>query len=247
MFVRLDLDRLGELLDRQVEQSICLFAGLGFCLSQQIDTPVGKRPVHVRLDLDCLGVLLVRQVEQPIRLCDAQIANFTVGETKGFATKAFNSGAVSMTFDNGASTITAAAGTFRYPDGSNLSVGAEIVISGTASNNATFQIASVSADGSTVTLTAAPTTEGPVTATATARTILTFADANPDTVTAPAGTFTDAAGNLLGAGTQITFSNTISNNTTYTIATVSADGSKATFIAGDTVTAEIAHEPDDPV
>ncbi len=257
---------------------------------------------------------------------DANLADFTINQSNSFSTKTFNSGTVSMTFDAAADTITAAAGTFRFPDGTNLPAGAEIVISGTTAgtndgtytissvsadgstatvktantgalsmtfdnaadtvtavagtfqnsdgsplvagqkitfsgapngaNNNTFTIASVAADGSVVTLSGAPVlfneTAGAATAVtgiqanqtssaaAAAGTPLTFADNNPaaDTITGPAGVFKDTAGNLLGVGTKITITGTASNNGTFTIASVSADGSTATLVATDTLTAE---------
>ena len=101
---------------------------------------------------------------------------------------------------------------------------------------------SASADGSQVTLSGSPALvdETATAITATAGTPLTFADNNPaaDTITGPVGVFKDAAGNLLGVGTKITITNTTSNNGTFTIASVSADGSTATLVATDTLTAE---------
>ena len=257
---------------------------------------------------------------------DANLADFSINQSNSFSTKTFKSGTVSMTFDATADTITAAAGTFRYPDGTNLAAGAEIVITGTTSgtNDGTYTIASVSADGSTATVKTANTgalsmvfnngadtvtaaagtfqntdnsallpgskitfsgapdaannntftiasvsTDGSVVtlsgspvlfdetapaatavhgiqanqtsnAAAAAGTPLTFADNNPaaDTITGPAGFFKDTAGNLLGVGSKITITNTVSNNGVFTIASVSSDGSTATLVAADTLTNE---------
>ena len=55
---------------------------------------------------------------------DANLADFSINQSNSFSTKTFKSGTVSMTFDATADTITAAAGTFRYPDGTNLAAGA---------------------------------------------------------------------------------------------------------------------------
>ncbi|MCH7935481.1 MAG: hypothetical protein IH994_00115 [Proteobacteria bacterium] len=172
--------------------------------------------------------------------------------------KTANTGALSMTFNNAADTVTAAAGTFRNTDGSALLPGQKITFSGAVNgaNNATFTIASVSADGSVVTLSGAPVLVDEVAPAATAitgiqanqtsnaaaaaGTPLTFADNNPaaDTITGPAGFFKDTAGNLLGVGSKITITNTVSNNGVFTIASVSADGSTATLVAADTLTNE---------
>ncbi|MGH6663258.1 MAG: hypothetical protein ACREB6_17110, partial [Rhodospirillales bacterium] len=62
--------------------------------------------------------------------------------------------------------------------------------------------------------------------------------ANPDTITAPAGTFRDAAGNSLPAGLKLTVTGTASNNATFTIASVSTDGSTVTLVATDALTTE---------
>ncbi|HIJ43902.1 MAG: calcium-binding protein [Rhodospirillales bacterium] len=67
---------------------------------------------------------------------------------------------------------------------------------------------------------------------------MTFADANPDTITAYVGAFVDSVGNNLQAGTQITISDSQFNNGTYTVASTSADGSVVTLSAGDALTAE---------
>ncbi len=60
--------------------------------------------------------------------------------------------------------------------------------------------------------------------------------ANADTITLNGATFTDAKGNLLPAGARITVSNGGANDGTYTIASISADGTTATLIATDTLT-----------
>ena len=149
-------------------------------------------------------------------------------------------------------TIVAAAATFQDALGNNLTAGTQLTLTGTASNNITVTIASVSGDGSTATLIIgdALTVEGPVSTTATSvptpvpyystTTNMTFADADPasDTITAAAGTFQDAAGNNLVAGVQLTLTGTASNNITVTIASVSTDGSTATLVSTDALTDE---------
>lgn len=138
----------------------------------------------------------------------------------------------------------------------------------TENDGKTFTVKSVSADGTTITLeddedvdtTVATVTTGTV---ATRPTLFSFnaaarnfyfdADAvgasadtvvftdngaNADTITLTGATFTDAKGNLLPAGTRITVTSTVSNNATYTIASISADGTTATLVSTDTVTNE---------
>ena len=67
---------------------------------------------------------------------------------------------------------------------------------------------------------------------------VTFTDGGgaQDTITLNGATFTDAKGNLLPAGTQITVTNAGANNGTYTIESISTDGLTATLIATDTLT-----------
>lgn len=138
----------------------------------------------------------------------------------------------------------------------------------TENDGKTFTVKSVSADGTTITLeddedvdtTVATVTTGTV---ATRPTLFAFnaaarnfyfdADAvgasadtvvftdngaNADTITLTGATFTDAKGNLLPAGTRITVTSTVSNNATYTIASISDDGTTATLVSTDAVTNE---------
>ena len=60
--------------------------------------------------------------------------------------------------------------------------------------------------------------------------------ANADTITLNGATFTDAKGNLLPAGARITVSNGGANDGTYTVASISTDGTTATLVATDTLT-----------
>ena len=75
----------------------------------------------------------------------------------------------------------------------------------------------------------------------TAGTNLNFVDggADADTITAPANTFQDAAGNALPVGTKLVIAGTGTGNdgTTYTIASVSNNKSSVTLVSTDTVTA----------
>jgi len=173
---------------------------------------------------------------------DAQLSNFSISQNPAFDSKTFNSGAISMTFaDANPDTVTAAAGTFRYPNGTSLPAGTTVTFTGTVSNNATYTIASISSDGSTATFIGgdAVTAETAATTTAVAETPLVFADVGTaDTITGPTDTFKDASSNLLGAGTQITVTNTTSNNGTFTISSVSSDGKTATLVSTNALTNE---------
>jgi flagellin-like hook-associated protein FlgL len=60
--------------------------------------------------------------------------------------------------------------------------------------------------------------------------------ANADTITLNGATFTDAKGNLLPAGARITVTNAGANDGTYTVASISTDGTTATLVATDTLT-----------
>ncbi|MDA0306966.1 MAG: hypothetical protein O3B76_11910 [Proteobacteria bacterium] len=168
---------------------------------------------------------------------DSQLAEFSVSDNAAFTTDTFDSGTKQMVYNDAADTITAAAGTFRYPDGSNLAVGATITTTGAVNgaNNGTFTISAISTDASQVTLSGTPTLvdETATAARATAQIPLTFTNNSPaaDTIAGKAGTFTDANGNNLTAGRKITIANTTNgkNDGTYTIASVSSDGSTATL------------------
>lgn len=73
---------------------------------------------------------------------------------------------------------------------------------------------------------------------------ITFTDggAGQDTITLNGSTFTDAKGNLLPAGTQLTVTSAGGNNGTYTIESISADGLTATLVATDNLAGGTATE-----
>ena len=167
--------------------------------------------------------------------------------------------------DGGASadTITAPAGTFRDANGVNLVPGSQITVSGTATpaNHTTFTIASVSTDGSTATLVGTDTVTTSAAQNGTIATVhttgseyfqftavanLNLTDNTPaaDTISAPAATFRDASGTNLVSGTQITVAGTgtAANNITYTIDSVSTDGSTATLISTDAVNTTVVNQ-----
>ncbi|MBF0167733.1 MAG: hypothetical protein HQL45_08880 [Alphaproteobacteria bacterium] len=133
-----------------------------------------------------------------------------------------------LTFDNAASTITAAnAGTFT-----GIAAGDSILISGTASNDATYTVASIDATKTILTLTTAPVNEvassgatmQPPPAANTGN--LTFSSAGSTITAANAGAFSGYS-----AGDRVTFSGTNSNNTAYTIASIDGTNTILTLTA----------------
>ena len=151
-------------------------------------------------------------------------------------------------------TLTAAAGTF-----SGLTAGDVLTIAGTADNNGAFEVASVSADGSTVTfaqgtvisdeIIAATDAEANVTLTPPAGTIdITTATSasyafsmqnNEDGTQSAVLTGAANAFSNLQAGDEIEIVGTGANDGIYFVKSVSLDGTKITFDDGVTVTNEI--------
>ncbi|PIW30323.1 MAG: hypothetical protein COW30_02605 [Rhodospirillales bacterium CG15_BIG_FIL_POST_REV_8_21_14_020_66_15] len=147
--------------------------------------------------------------------------------------------------DNGANadTIALTGATFKDAEGNLLAAGARITVSGTATNNGTFTVASISADGTTATLVSTDTltTETNTAAVLAGTGSITFTDNTTngaDTVTLGGAFFRDAAGNTLPVGTIFTVAGTASNNGSFTIASVSTDGRTATLIPTNTLTNE---------
>ena len=144
-------------------------------------------------------------------------------------------------FTRATNTITRTAGDAL----TNVPVGAKITIAGAAAgpptNNGSFTVASN--DGTNIVIeTNRFTDQGTAGAkyfTFTSAANLNFVDggASADTIVAPANTFKDGAGNLLLAGAQITVTGGLNNGKTFTIASVSADGSTVTLVAADVVAA----------
>jgi len=150
--------------------------------------------------------------------------------------------AATVTFNRAANTITAAvAGALT-----DIPAGAKITIAGAAAgpptNNGSFTVDTN--NGTNLVIKSKRfTDQGTVgapyfTFTGAANLSFTNNGANPDTITAPAGTFRDAAGNSLPAGLKLTVTGTASNNGTFTIASVSTDGSTVTLVATDALTTE---------
>jgi len=142
--------------------------------------------------------------------------------------------AQSFTFTNGTSTIAAGAGT----PFSAAQPGMKVTIGGTTSNNATFTVASVLGGGSSITVKEAVTTETPVggndTATITVATPTLDLVAQSFTFTQNVGSFdtidsgVTSSFSALTPGMKITFGNTVNNNATFTVASVSSTGQSIT-------------------
>lgn len=141
-----------------------------------------------------------------------------------------------FTFTNATKTIAAGAGT----PFSTTQPGMKVTIGGTTNNNATFTVASVLGGGSSITVLENVVTEAPVGANDTA--LITTATPTLDLV-AQSFTFTDntttfdtvdsgVAGSFsaLKPGMKITFGNTVNNNGTFTVASVSANGQSINVI-----------------
>ena len=151
--------------------------------------------------------------------------------------------------DNGANadTITLTGGAFTDAEGNVLPAGARITITGSASNNATYTVASISSDGATATLIATDTVtnETATNAVLAGTGSFTFTDNTPnaDTVVLGGAAFKDAAGNNLPAGTifSIAGTGTANDGSSFTIASLSTDGRTATLIPTDAVTTATAN------
>lgn len=143
--------------------------------------------------------------------------------TKTYAASALNQ----MTFVSASRSLTAnAAGTFT-----GLAVGDQIAVGGTSDNNKVLTVASVAADGSSVTFEEDVDDEGPL-ATAVFTKAYRGADTNtmtfvsPGALTADRGTFSG-----LAAGDQVVITGTgsMGNDQTMIVASVSDDGSTVRF------------------
>lgn len=154
-------------------------------------------------------------------------------------------GADDVTFtDNGANadTITLNGGRFMDAQGNLLAAGMRISVTGTASNNGTFTVASISSDGLTATLvpTDTLTNETNTAAALSGAGSMSFTHnaSAADTVTLGGGFFRDSSGNNFPAGTIFTVAGTGTANdgSSFTIASVSSDGRTATLIPTNTVT-----------
>jgi len=152
--------------------------------------------------------------------------------------------------DNGSGTDTIAVEQFggagAVPDVFNgLAVGDTVTLTNTASNNITFTINAISADGSTITVDEGVTNEtdlntnfsGSNSFSYNAGTQLAFTGSTKSIVMEDlSGTAIPGAFSALQVGMSITTTGTTSNNGTFTIATVSSDGSSLTVT--ETITDE---------
>jgi len=152
--------------------------------------------------------------------------------------------------DNGSGTDTIAVEQFggagAVPDVFNgLAVGDTVTLTNTASNNITFTINAISADGSTITVDEGVTNEtdlntnfsGSNSFSYNAGTQLAFTGSTKSIVMEDlSGTAIPGAFSALQVGMSITTTGTTSNNGTFTIATVSSDGSSVTVT--ETITDE---------
>tara|TARA_R110000772_G_scaffold191168_1_gene302058 strand:- start:47645 stop:50050 length:2406 start_codon:yes stop_codon:yes gene_type:complete len=174
-----------------------------------------------------------------------ELFSFNAAE-RNFYFDASVGGGDQVTFtENGANadTITLTGSTFTDAKGNLLPAGSRITVTGTAANNATFTIASISSDGTTATLITTDdvddSNEVATNAVLAGTGSITFADNTPsaDSITLGGGAFRDAAGNNLPAGTKFALAGTGTANdgTTFTIASVSSDGRTATLIPTNTI------------
>jgi len=127
----------------------------------------------------------------------------------------------------------------------SLTVGTAITISGTATaaNNSRYTISAIDTTTNTISITPKRLIDQGLQSlsfTALGNLSLVEGGTAADSLVAPAGTFRDANGVNLVPGTQVTVAGTsvAANNTTYTIASVSTDGSTATLITTDDVVAD---------
>ncbi len=143
-----------------------------------------------------------------------------------------------------ADTITLSNGTFTDSNGNPLRANTRITITGSANNNGTFTIASLNAAGNVATLVTGDTLTNEnlrSTGAATVQQAITFTEGggSADSITLSNGDFRDSDGNLLAAGTQFTVlgTGTTNDGLTFTIQSVSTDGSTATLMSSDDVMA----------
>lgn len=152
-----------------------------------------------------------------------------------------------FTVNAGNDTIdTGVAGSF-----SELSAGMTVSFGGTNNNNASYTVAAVSTNGQSITVTETVTAETGAGSTGTA--VVVKAATNTLDLTAQAFTFTDnvttndtidsgvnGTFSALKAGMKLTIANTVSNNGTYTVASISADGKSITVLEPVTTEAPVS-------
>ena len=168
-------------------------------------------------------------IEVETRMLTDEAANAAAEITLQDGTKLDSTDFTSLAFTRASDQITLASGDIR----SSLTVGESFTISGTAQNDGTYTVSAV--DATTITIESNKFTDEGTAATPTlsfAGTNQTFAvNTGDDSITAAAGTYSS-----LSAGMIIDITGTVSNNASYTITSVSSDGS--TIYVSNTVTAE---------
>lgn len=134
-----------------------------------------------------------------------------------------------LTFNRSANTIVAANAVF-----SGVTAGEKITVAGTDENNGTYTVASVSTDGRTVTIVPKTLTDegtsGNTFFNQFTNTDIEFVNATNTIEVRQSATTTAVADifNGLAVGQQFTITNSTSNNGTFTIASIAADGSSVT-------------------
>ena len=168
-------------------------------------------------------------IEVETRMLTDEAANAAAEITLQDGTKLDSTDFTSLAFTRANDQITLASGDIR----SSLTVGESFTISGTAQNDGTYTVSAV--DATTITIESNKFTDEGTAATPTLSfvgTNQTFAvNTGDDSITAAAGTYSS-----LSAGMIIDITGTVSNNASYTITSVSSDGS--TIYVSNTVTAE---------
>ena len=160
-------------------------------------------------------------------LADFSIASDTNNENKQYITDGnflqFRQEELyDIQFTNGTNTISA----LKKSDGSaagsvfsSLSVGDTITVTGTNSNNATFTVATVASDGSSITVNEAVTSEFDIDGVTFSGDLALTPGTGKSTIEASSAMFSNVS-----AGTLITITNTTNNNGTYSVESVSSDG-----------------------
>ena len=167
-------------------------------------------------------------IEVETRMLTDEAANAAAKITLQDGTELDTNTFTSLAFTRSTDLITAAAGDLR----NSLTVGESFTVSGTAQNDGTYTVSAITA--TTITIESNKLTDEGTAATPTLDFTgnQTFAvNTGDDSITAAAGTYSDVS-----AGMIIDIAGTVSNNGSYTVTSVSADGS--TVYVSQTLTAE---------
>lgn len=178
------------------------------------------------------GVRVTVPTTRDAHLADFSIAADTNNKNKQYITdtnflKFREEEIYDISFTSGTNTIAAkkkADGSAAGSVFSSLSVGDSITLTGTTSNNATFTVATIATDGSSITVNEAVTDEFDTDGVNFAGALVRTPGTKTSTIEASSAMFSNVA-----AGTQISITNTTNNNGTYTVASVSSDGRTITI------------------